>query len=47
MSLLFGNAYIREQLPRIKYRGRKISSKISDECLENSLRTAAITTEPG
>ena len=42
VSALFGNMYICEQLfSRMKYRKSKITSKISDKHLENSLRIAA------
>ena len=44
---LFGSAYICEQLlSRVEDRKSKIRSKISDEHLENSLRTATISVEP-
>jgi len=47
MSWLFGSTYICEQLlSRMKYRKSNISLKISDENLENSLRTVATFTEP-
>ena len=47
MSSLFGSMYICEQyLSRMKYMKSNISSKISDEHLESSLRMAATATEP-
>lgn len=48
MSPLFGSTHICEQLfSRMKHRKSEISSRISDEHLESSLRIAAIATEPG
>ena len=47
MSLLFGGACICQQLlSRVMHRKSKISSKISDEYLESSLRIAATAIEP-
>jgi len=47
MLLLFGSTYNCEQpFSRMKYRKNKISSKITDEHLETSLRTAIISIKP-
>ena len=45
-SLLFGSMHICEQLSTVKYKKSKISSKISDEHLESSLRAAITAIKP-
>ena len=47
MSLSFGSMNICEQLARMKYRKSNISSRISDEHLETSLRIATTAIELG